>query len=200
MITLALALVMLAIATYFDIKIRGTRRWIPWIFCGVGIISNLLTGSTLNASFIVLLIFCVLVYAASFSKIYGRNDGAMFCAIILTTPYIGVIPVIFAIAPTIITGLIVQLTLCRYRNSNSPHPKIKINSKKESLLRLLAHVNNGEKFVVPAIVDDKQGGWTVNMRVDKKRIGKTNAPYVVPIIPLMPIFAAVYIVFVIITT
>jgi|APSaa5957512535_1039671.scaffolds.fasta_scaffold07443_1 hypothetical protein len=153
MITLILVLVFLGIAVYFDVRYRGIPKFLPMLFCGIGVGVNLLTGSSLDETFVMLLLICGLLLLASFTRIYARHDGLMLCAITLTTPFMGwMIPSVLCGIFGVASGFVALLILCRIRNAGKPYIDVKnISKKKIKLARLISHVNGGQKFVVPAI-------------------------------------------------
>ena len=234
MLTLILVLIMLGVAVYFDVRYRGMPKYLPILFCGIGVGVNLLMGSNLDETFAMLLLVCGLLCLVSFTRIYAWHDAMMLCAITLTTPFIGwMIPSVVCGALGILCGLATLLILCRIRNAEQPYIEIKnISKEKIKFARVISHVNGGQKFVVPAIKTDKDeeeshlhqnmmqkilinwrqkiGTWNesqtkpdndeerFNFNASRSRMGKTDAKYVIPIIPPMPFFAGWYVFFVVV--
>lgn len=220
MITLILVLFFLGIAVYFDVRYRGMPKLLPILFCGIGVVANLLMGSKIDETLAVLLLVCGILYLASFTRIYTSHDAVMLCAITLTTPFMGwMIPSIICGMFGVLCGFVAHLILCKMRNAEHPYIKVKnIGRKKTKLARIISHVNGGEKFVVPAIKTDsveekfitifgkkfvvspsKLGSGEeeeekFNFNISRGEMGKTDAKYVIPVIPLMPFFAGWYVV------
>ncbi len=216
MITPILILIFLGIAVYFDVRYRGMSKFLPILFCGIGVAVNLIMGSKIDETFVLLLLLCAILYLTSFTRIYTKHDAMMLCAITLTTPFMGwMTPSVLCGILGVLCGFVVHLILCKVRNAEHPYIEIKnISNKKTKLARILSHVNGGQKFVVPAIMMDTSKEKTINIfgkkltvspakegigeekfnfDVSRSEMGKTDAKYVIPVIPLMPFFAGWYV-------
>ena len=217
MITLILVLIFLGIAVYFDMRYRGIPKFLPMLFCVIGVIANLVMGSKIDETFVMLLLICAVILLASFTRIFQKHDAMMLCAITLTTPFMGwVTPSILCGIFGVILGFAAHLIICKIRNSEHPYIEVKnIGRKRTKLARIISHVNGGERFVVPAIIidDGKErsvnifgkkvvitpsrqatGEEQFNFNISRGDMGKTNSKYVIPVIPMMPFFAGVYVV------
>jgi len=217
MITPILVLIFLGIAVYFDLRYRGMPKFLPALFCGIGVVANLLMGSKIDETFALLLLICVMICLVSFTRLIARHDAMMLCAITLTTPFMGWMPPsVVCLFFGFIGGFTTLLILCKMRNSGHPHIDVKNTGRKMiKLAKIISHVNNGERFVVPAIKIDRGEEKSVvifgkkiilaqarvevyeenlDLNISRGEMGKTDSKYVIPVIPLMPFFAGVYVV------
>ena len=191
MYTLILCGAFLVIASYYDIKSRTLPILMAPAFCGAGFLANVILGSEVNSTVFFLLFLCLMYHLAVIAKLFGRDDAWMLCAVTLTVPFIPtsfgyIVPSIILIGAGLFTAFCLYLAVCVWKNRGHTM------KKRARFARMMMHVNNGEKFVVPAHTHDSEGKKRFSMSHRGKIIGKCDAEYVMPVLPMLPIFAVWY--------
>ena len=190
--TILLCGIFLVISSYYDFKSRGLPPLLGPTFCGVGFAANIILGSEINTTILFILFLCFLYHLAVFAKLYGRDDAWILCAMTLTIPFIItpfglLIPSIIVIGAGLFTCGILYFLVCIWKNRGHTM------EGKNKFGRLIMHVNRGERFVVPAHVE-KDGKMRFVLSQRSKKVQKCDSKYVMPLLPLIPIFSVWYLI------
>ncbi|MEO9307586.1 MAG: A24 family peptidase [Nitrososphaera sp.] len=157
-----IALTMLSIATYFDIKTREVddRIWLIGVIPGI-VLYFLAPLSSFTTIFF-LVIGAAIGVTWFFTKAFGQADGLAMIALAVIFPIFNELPVsvIVALVTTILLGLFGTLYNIAYNFSDILHGKIfpGINEKlhRKVLAFLTIHRKRSyEKFVIPSQTGDK---------------------------------------------
>jgi len=157
-----IALTMLSVASYFDIKTRQVDDRIWLIFAIPGIVLYFLAPLPPFTTIFFLVIGAVIGITWFLTKAFGQADGLAIIALAIVFPIFNEMPVsvLVALATTVLLGLFGTLYNIAYNLSDMLHGKIflGINEKlhRKILAFLIMHRKRSyEKFVIPSQTGDK---------------------------------------------
>lgn len=214
MYNILVAIAILAISSYFDVRHRGISPYLIVTFIAAAILVNMVVGGfSIDGMFIISIFFCGMFYLVSVSGIYGKHDAGVLSAITFATPFLGyMIPSILCLVMGLVTAAVYHVLLCQYRNyssgKNYRYCDVLFAKPERGLVgrltlmparrafsmgiaRLFSHVNGGEKFAVPATIP-KNGVDYFDLKMSKKKMGVAKSKYVIPVLPMIPFIAIWY--------
>ena len=157
-----IALTMLSVASYFDIKTRQVDDRIWLIFAIPGIVLYFLAPLPSFTTIFFLVIGAVIGMTWFLTKAFGQADGLAIIALAIVFPIFNEMPVsvLVALVTTVLLGLFGTLYNIAYNLSDMLHGKIfhGINEKlhRKILAFLTIHRKRSyEKFVIPSQTGDK---------------------------------------------
>ena len=157
-----IALTMLSVASYFDIKTRQVDDRIWLIFAIPGIVLYFLAPLPSFTTIFFLVIGAIIGMMWFLTKAFGQADGLAIIALAVVFPIFNEMPVsvLVALATTVLLGLFGTLYNIAYNLSDMLHGKIfhGINEKlhRKILAFLTIHRKRSyEKFVIPSQTGDK---------------------------------------------
>ena len=157
-----MALTMLSVASYFDIKTREVDDRIWLIFAIPGIVLYFLAPLPSFTTIFFLVIGTIIGITWFLTKAFGQADGLAIIALSIVFPIFNEMPVsvLVALATTVLLGLFGTLYNIAYNLSDMLHGKIfhGINEKlhRKILAFLVMHRKRSyEKFVIPSQTGDK---------------------------------------------
>ena len=195
-----IALTMLSVATYFDIKTRevGDRIWL--IFAIPGIVLYFLAPLPSFTTIFFLVIGAAIGATWFFTKAFGQADGLAMIALAVVFPIFNEMPVsvIVALTTTILLGLFGTLYNIAYNFSDVSHGKIfpGINEKlhRKVLAFLTMHRKTSyEKFVIKSQTGDKFS-FHFKPNPDEDFVGDFTG-YVSSAFPLLPFMLVTLVLF-----
>ena len=157
-----IALTMLSVASYFDIKTRQVDDRIWLIFAIPGIVLYFLAPPPSFTTIFFLVIGAVIGMTWFLTKAFGQADGLAIIALAVVFPIFNEMPVsvLVALATTVLLGLFGTLYNIAYNLSDMLHGNLfhGINEKlhRKILAFLTMHRKRSyEKFVIPSQTGDK---------------------------------------------
>ena len=157
-----IALTMLSVASYFDIKTRQVDDRIWLIFAIPGIVLYFLAPLPSFTTILFLVIGAIIGIMWFLTKAFGQADGLAIIALAVVFPIFNEMPVsvLVALTTTVLLGLFGTLYNIAYNLSDMLHGKIfhGINEKlhRKILAFLVMHRKRSyEKFVIPSQTGDK---------------------------------------------
>ncbi|MDE1839041.1 MAG: prepilin peptidase [Thaumarchaeota archaeon] len=157
-----IALTMLSVASYFDIKTRQVDDRIWLIFAIPGIVLYFLAPLSSFATIFFLVIGAIIGMTWFLTHAFGQADGLAIIALAVVFPIFNEMPVsiLVALVTTLLLGLFGTLYNIAYNLSDMLHGKIfhGINEKlhRKILAFLTMHRKRSyEKFVIPSQTGDK---------------------------------------------
>ena len=157
-----IALTMLSVATYFDIKTREVDDRIWLIFAIPGIVLYFLAPLPSFTTIFFLAIGAVIGATWFFTKAFGQADGLAIIALAVVFPIFNEMPVsvLVALATTILLGLFGTLYNIAYNLSDILHGKIFHGINETPYRKVLAFLTihrkrSYEKFVIKSQTGDK---------------------------------------------
>ncbi|MFI5415883.1 MAG: A24 family peptidase [Nitrososphaerales archaeon] len=157
-----IALTMLSVASYFDIKTRQVDDRIWLIFAIPGIVLYFLAPLPSFTTIFFMVIGAIIGITWFLTKAFGQADGLAIIALAIVFPIFDELPVsvLVALVTTVLLGLFGTLHNIAYNLSDMLHGKIflGINEKlhRKILAFLIMHRKRSyEKFVIPSQTGDK---------------------------------------------
>ncbi len=157
-----IALTMLSVASYFDIKTRQVDDRIWLIFAIPGIVLYFLAPLPSFTTIFFLVIGAIIGMTWFLTKAFGQADGLAIIALAVVFPIFNEMPVsvLVALATTVLLGLFGTLYNIAYNLSDMLHGKIFLGINEKLHRKILAFLTmhrkrRYEKFVIPSQTGDK---------------------------------------------
>ena len=198
-----IALTMLSVASYFDIKTRQVDDRIWLIFAIPGIVLYFLAPSPSFTTIFFLVIGAIIGITWFLTHAFGQADGLAIIALAVVLPIFDELPVsvLVALTTTVLLGLFGTFYNIAYNLSDMLHGKIFLGINEKLHRKILAFLimhrkRRYEKFVIPSQTGDRFS-FHFKPNPDEDFAGDFTG-YVSSAFPLVPFMLVVLVLFLVI--
>ncbi|MDE1831328.1 MAG: prepilin peptidase [Thaumarchaeota archaeon] len=198
-----IALTMLSVASYFDIKTRQVDDRIWLIFTIPGIVLYFLAPLPSFTTIFFLVIGIIIGMTWFLTRVFGQADGLAIIALAIVFPIFADMPVsvLVALATTVLLGLFGMLYNMTYNISDMLHGNLFLGINEKTHRKILAFFTmhrkrSYEKFVIPTQTGDKFS-FHFKPNPDKDFVNDFTG-YVSSAFPLVPFMLVTLVLFLVI--
>ena len=202
--TLIVIAIVFAFSLYYDLRYRGIPVIVPILAGAAGISINVLLGryELFDGVFVISIFITMFFVILMAFGILRSGDAYLLIVMMWTTPFVGfVIPAVVCLMGSLVAGFVYCFVYCCMKNirakkkaKSKPYSDIKYDNFSNKIFGKYITYANTSKMPVNAIsaVTHRDGQAYLDPKIGRKQKQMTCDRYLIPVIPLTPFIAGVY--------